>query len=481
MKFKRVLLITPPVKTELGPVRPNIGMGYLAQMLLENNISYDILDMLLGYSLGDLKKKVDEFKPDLLGVNLFSNKYKIAYETIQNIKEYFPSMKVIVGGPHVSCLRNKVLEDCPAIDYGVFFEGEYPLLELCEGKRVELINNLIYRDGDRVLMNSPRDFIKDLDCMQFPTYQKFEVEKYIEEKSLISSRGCPYACTFCAVKVVSGRLVRVRSPRYVIDEIEFWYKKGYRQFSFQDDSFTLYEKRTYEICDEIERRGFNDIFLRCAGARADKLDYNLLARMKSVGFKTIAIGVEVGNDKMLKIIKKGEKFEEIDNAVKNACDLGLDVYLNFLAGAPYETLSDINDSINFALKYPVFYAEWSNIIPYPNTEMYEWLLQKGYLLKKPEEYLNDNSTTSNIPVFETPELSFKTRIKVLNSLKKVRKKILRRSITRRLSDRGIPTGLRHLIGYLVSLDLFNKYLFQNKIRKIADLVRFNLYMKNNKN
>ena len=480
MRFQRVLLITPPVKTELGPVRPNIGLGYLAQILTENNISYDVLDMLLGYSFKNLKNKVDEFKPDLLGINLFSNKYKTAYETIEKIKKYFPSMKVAAGGPHVSCLRSKVLEECPAIDFGIFLEGEYALLELCKGRELERIENLIFRNDSSIVENNARSFIKDLDSLPFPTYHKFEINKYIKEKSLISSRGCPYNCTYCAVKVVTGRQVRVRSPQNVVDEIGYWYKKGYRQFSFQDDNFTFHKERVYEICDEIERKGFKDIFFRCAGARADKLDQALLKRMKKVGFKTIAIGVEVGNDKMLKIIKKGEKFEDIDRAVKTACELGFDVYLNFLAGAPYETLSDIKDSVNFALKYPIFYAEWSNIIPYPNTEMYDWLSQKGYLLKKPEEYLNDASTTSNTPVFETPELPFKTRKKILTSLKRVRKKILRRGITYRFKQRGIPWGLRHFIGYVISLDSFNKYLFQNKMRKIADLIRFGLYMRNTK-
>ncbi len=470
-------MITAPVKTELGPVRPNIGLGYLAQALLENNISYNVLDMLLGYKFEDLKRKVDEFKPDLLGVNLFSNKYKTAYETIDNIKSCFPLMKVVVGGPHVSCLRKKVLEDCHSIDFGVFLEGEAALLELCKGVKFDDIENLIFRKDGSIIENRPRRFIQDLNDVNFPTYNNFELGKYIEEKAIISSRGCPYNCTYCAVKLTSGQQVRLRSPEKVIDEVDFWYKRGYKQFSFQDDNFNVSKDRVFRICDEIERRGFKDIFFRCAGARADKLDRDVLARMKNVGFKTIAIGVEVGNDKMLGVIKKGEKFSDIDNAVKNACDLGFDVYLNFLAGAPYETMDDLHDSINFALKYPVFYAEWSNIIPYPGTELYDWLSEKGYLLKKPDEYLNDNSTVSNIPVFETPELSFKTRKKILVMLKKIRKKVLRRSIVRRLEQRGIPRGIRQGIGYAVSSDIFMKYLFQNKIRRLADMIRFRLYMR----
>jgi anaerobic magnesium-protoporphyrin IX monomethyl ester cyclase len=149
MRFQRVLLITPPIKTELAAIRPNIGLGYLAQILLENNICYDVLDMLLGYSLKNLKAKVDTFKPDLLGISLFSNKYKVSYELIENIKKYWPSMKIVVGGAHVSCLREKVLEECQAIDFGVVLEGEEALLELCREESLEKIKNLIYRQKDR--------------------------------------------------------------------------------------------------------------------------------------------------------------------------------------------------------------------------------------------------------------------------------------------------------------------------------------------
>jgi radical SAM superfamily enzyme YgiQ (UPF0313 family) len=476
-RFKRVLLTTPPVQADQGALRPNIGLGYLAQVLMDNNICYDVLDMLLGYSLDDLKTKVDMFKPDLLGMNIFSNKYKIAYKTIEDIKRYYPSMSVVVGGPHVSAMKGEVLKECSAIDYGVVLEGEETLLELCKGEDLKEIKGLFYRKGNEVCFNGFRRLIKNLDSLPIPTYSGFELDKYIDEKSLSSSRGCPYSCIYCAVGTVIGRQMRIRSPENIVDEIEYWYGKGFRQFSFQDDCFNFYRERVLKICDEIERRGFKDLFLRCAGARADKLDYEILTRMKQVGFKTIAIGVEVGNDKMLRAIKKGEKFEDIDKAVKTACELGYDVYLNFLVGSPHETLSDLNDTADFALKYPIFHADFSNIIPYPGTELYEWLAEKNYLLERPEVYLNDNSTRSNIPVFETPELPVKTRKELLVYFKKIRKKILKRAFIRRLMHRGIPWGVSHCISYITSLDIASKYLFKPKFRKLADKVRFRFYMK----
>ncbi len=477
MRYQRILLITNPVSTETGSLRPNIGLGYIAEVLDAYGIEYDVLDMMLGYTRKDLYKKIEAFKPDLLGVNMFSNKYKTAYDTIAGVKKSYPGIDIVVGGPHVSCLKEDVLSKCPAIDYGIVLEGEQSMLELCQGVDLKEIKGLIYRNGKELCFSSMRMFNDNLDELPIPTYSRFEIDKYIEEKALVSSRGCPYNCIYCAVGNTIGKKIRIRSPQNVVDEIQYWYEKGYRQFSFQDDNFTFYKQRVLDICDEIEKRKFKNLLLRCAGARADKLDRFVLGRMREVGFKTIAIGVEAGNDRMLKILRKGETYHDIDNAVKSACDLDFDVYLNFLVGSPSETMSDIQDTINFALKYPVFYVDFFNIIPYPSTELYGLLKEKGYLRKEPEEYLNDTSTESNDPVFETPELSLNERKRLLLSLKKVRRKVLRKALDRRLKQGGTPWGLRSVLAYTLSTSLLAKLFSSNRVRKLADKIRFFLYMK----
>ena len=405
--------------------------------------------MLLGYSLKNLKAKVDTFRPDLLGISLFSNKYKVSYKLIESIKRYWPLMKIVVGGAHVSCLREKVLEECQAIDFGVVLEGEEALLELCRGESLEKIKNLIYRQKDKIISNEVRDFIDDLDSIPFPTYGKFEINKYVEEKSLVSSRGCPYGCIFCAVGTTIGKKVRLRSPGNVVDEIEYWYKKGYRQFSFQDDNFTLYGERVLKICEEIESRGFKDLFLRCAGARADKVDILVLTRMKEVGFKTIAFGVEAGNNRLLRVLKKGETIEQIEDSIKNSCDLGYDVYLSFLVGSPTETLSDIEDSTRIASKYPVFHVDFFNIIPYPGTELHRYLSERHCLLKEPEDYLNNDSPHSREPVFETPELSYKERREILLYLKKVESEVFKRRLILLFKRKGLPSLVIRILSYIL--------------------------------
>lgn len=476
MRFRKVLLFNPPVSAEHGAIRPSMSLGYIAQVLSANGIEYRVLDMMLGYSLKDLQQRIDTFKPDLIGATLFSYKYKVTFDLLTAIKRYHPSVATIIGGPFVSSMRKQVLEGCPAVDFGIVMEGEKAIVDLCRGEELKNIKGLIYRNGEEIVFNGNLELISNLDSIPFPTYEGFEIPKYIDEKSLISSRGCPYSCVYCSVGVTIGKKIRLRDPAHVVDEIHYWYRKGHRQFAFLDDNFTFYKDHVLGICTEIERRELRDLFLRCAAARADRVDREILQAMKNVGFRTIAFGVEAGNNRILKILKKGETMEEIEEAIGTACDLGYDVYLNFLIGSPYETLADIQDTKRVALKYPIFYAEFYNIIPYPGTELYDWLCHKGYLFKEPESFLNDDSQYSDTPIFETPELPAGERKKILASMKGLEREILRRAFSRRLQQRGIPWGLGHLIAYIASREPIRMQLFKNnKVRKIADKIRLYLY------
>lgn len=157
---------------------------------------------------------------------------------------------------------------------------------------------------------------------------------------ILSSRGCPFSCIFCPVSLAIGKRLRVRSAGNVVDEVDYWFKikKGYRRFSILDDNFTFYKERTIAICDEIKKRGLKNIILRCGnGIRADKVDREVLEKMKEAGFTYVSYGVESGSERVLKILKKGETIEQIENAIKTSTELGFDVTLFFVIGAPYET------------------------------------------------------------------------------------------------------------------------------------------------
>jgi len=470
MHYSRVLLVSPPSSSYLGAARPPQNLGFLAQALLENGVVYDILDMRLGYEMKHLMKSIEKFKPDLIGMTLVSLEYKRSYRLISDIKTRFPAIKIVVGGPHVTVLQGAVLEECHDIDYGVVHEGEATLVELCQNHlQVQEIRGLLHRENDSIVFNGHHKLTKELDEISWPRYEMFEMKKYIAEMPFNSSRGCPHRCVFCPNKIITKKF-RWRSPENVVDEIEYWYKKGYRVFNYDDDNFGFFPERVYAICDEIESRGIKEIELRCSnGLRADKVDRNLLKRMREVGFNYIAFGVDGGNNKMLQLNKKGETIEQIEQAIKDACELGFDVKIFVITGMPHETMEDIEDSLRIVQKYPVERVLLNNPIPYPGTELFEIVKTNNWFLKQPEEYLNFVTENETTPVFETPELSKEDRIRILKRCREIEKKVTREAVKRIYKKYYF---IATLIAFIFATNFMQRLFFENMMfRRIVEYIR----------
>ncbi len=472
MRFERVLLVNPFSTGEWRGIAPHIGQASLAQTLLSNGVDYQVLDMNLGYQPKHLLQRIKEYKPDLIGMSLISLEYKKFYGMLSEVKRLNPGLRIVVGGPHVTILKEKVLEDCPAIDYGVVYEGEGTLLELCEGNAPDKIKGLLFRDRNRIIFSGNRPVVWDLDKIPWPRYKGFELERYIREITIYSSRGCPHQCTFCPNRIISP-YYRARTPNNVVDEIEYWYERGHRQFNFDDDNFNMVRERVFKICDEIERRGLKKLFLRCSnGIRADRTDHEMLTRMWEVGFRYLAFGVDGGNNRILGIVKKGETIETIERAIKIACDIGYGVKLLFVVGTPYETREDVEDKVRLSRKYPIQEVHFYNTIPYPGTEIYEWVKENKYFLRPPENYLNDISCLTREPVFETPELPKASRIELYKYLDGVRRQIHREALRREL-NRGKWPGL--VAGQVLANGLVERLFYQSALaRRVMDNLRYRL-------
>ncbi len=477
MRYKRVLLVNPSFPKEGGErLRPSAGLGYLAEAIKSNGVDYDVIDLNLGYRFKHLAQKIQKFQPDLIGITLLSLGYKNVYNIMNRLKILFPEIPIVTGGPHVSLLKEKVLAECEAIDYGVVFEGEKTLVEMCLGQlEISEIKGLMYRSGANIVYNGPRKNDYSLDELPFPKYEKFELHKYVHERVIISSRGCPYQCIFCPNQLITPAF-RMRSPESVVEEIEYWYNKRYRQFNFDDDNFNQSRSRVHEICDLIAERNLEGMLLRCSnGLRADRLDRDVLLSMWKVGFRYLGIGADGGNDKVLKNLKKGERVEHIENAVKLATEIGFGVKLFFVVGTPGETWEDVMDSARLAQKYPIQRVHFYNLIPYPGTELFQWVEMNDAFLVPPDEYLNSTSDLIYEPLFETQELSREQRIEVLYELKKVSKQITKNAVLRLFEN---YRGVNLVLANLFTTDLMQRWIFQNVFfRKIVEIVRFQKLMK----
>lgn len=475
--FKKVLLIAPPSSSLLGAVRPPDGLAYLAQALREAGIECSAEDMRVRSRLPKLCRHIRAFQPDLIGLSLVSYEYKRSYELIHAIKEAFPHIPIIVGGPHVSALGKTVLEECPDIDLAIQHEGERPLVQLCQGGTpYEKIPGLLYRQDEQILSGPQAVAVMDLDNISFPQFSEYDLRRYAREINITTSRGCPYRCIFCP-NSLTERKFRARSAGHVVDELEYWCSRGIRQFNVNDDNFTFKKERVYQICDEIERRGLKGLFIRCAnGIRADRVDRALLARMKEVGFKEVAFGADGGNNRVLRdIVHKGETIEDIEGALQDACDLGLKIKLFIIVGHPGETMSDVEDSIALAQRYPIVWLHLNNPIPYPGTRLFEIACENGYFAIPPEEYLNNVQETGDVPVFATPELPLEVRKEIMARCRQIEKDVKRKAVERMFQN--LP-GIRSVAGWFFASKAGQKLFFQNIfVRSIINRIWYVKMMK----
>lgn len=471
MRYNRLLLVSAPVTSKHGGLRVPAGIGYIAQALHDNGIEYDYLDMRIDGAFRTLKERALRLQPDLIGFSMCTLGYRKTYDMISRVKELLPGTKFAVGGHHPTILKEKILEQCPAIDFAVIADGEKTMVELCSDTLpYGEIAGLVYREWEKITFTGERPLVRNLDEYAFPRYSKFEMAKYSRQIPVHSSRGCVHACIFCPNKLLA-RNYRKRSVGHFVDELEYWYGQGIRQFAIDDDNFSFDKGRVLNICDEIEKRGMKDLFIRCSnGLRADSVDRELLGRLKEVGVREVGYGVDGGNNKMLGVLRKGESIETIEEAVKTACELRIDVKLFFMVGSPQETKEDIADSIRLARKYPITKVSFNNPIPYPGTELFDYVTEHNLFLIPPAIYLNTMTEDDNVPLFETKELPAADREKVLRQCRKIEDEVMKDAVYRMFRRYPLLAGL---IRHVFVVSLFEKLFFGNLFfRNLFEKIRY---------
>ncbi|MFH1868840.1 MAG: glycosyltransferase [Candidatus Omnitrophota bacterium] len=410
----RVFLIMPRVTGRYGrPSAPPVGMAYLMSYLRSKGHNVKVLDLRVESASFDYVAAIKKFKPDLVGVSLTSCNYKKTYSLIDAIKRK-TNADLVIGGPHVSVMGERALKECKA-DYAVYGEGENALLNLAGGMKPKDIKSLIWRDGINIHINPQEPFIKDLDSLSFPEYEFFDIEKYADRRiPITTARGCPHMCVYCAVDLVIGRRFRPRSPGNVVDEIEYWYKKGYRNFGFNDSTFTENVRRAEEICDELVARDIKIKWDLRTGIRVDRISKNLFGKLKKAGCDFVAFGIESVDPHVLKLTRKGTTPEQAQEAVDMAKQAGLGVGGFFMIGNPGDSYKAFRRSYEFA-KQPVFdEVRFYSVEPYPGTDLYEWIQKNARFIVPIDKALNSYSRWSERPIFESDDFPEKDRIKAFN-------------------------------------------------------------------
>ncbi len=449
----KVLLITPPEKNRTVLSRkcivPSLGLAYIAAYIDKYNFSVEIIDCRVNnISLKLLINKIKNYNPDIIGISFSTENRFDAFETVSVIKKNLPEKLIIAGGAHPTLATEDTLEKIKDIDIIVRGEGEHVFLDLLkcieDGNNLSSVNNISYRLNNKIIHNPKIIYNYELDDLPFPAYDKLNMNKfyYVSEYipriyynktfPIITSRGCPYRCSFCATSEIWGHKIRYRSPDNVTKEM-FLLEKNYGKTVFWiiDDSFTQNIERVEEICD-ILIASKKDYKLIIQGARINKVNEMLFNKLKKAGAVSISFGVESGSQNIIdNVLNKKNSVAMVENVSAMCKKTRLRGDFGFIIGHPGETEKEANDTL-ILMKKIINDGNTVNINLmkiYPGTEL-ESIAKKEHKLPKKISWTDINisdsiisrSVKGNAPFYygnmsETEVLkSFSSSIKLYNYL-----------------------------------------------------------------
>lgn len=367
---------------------PPLGILYVASYLRENGHIVSFFDegtfpQSSNYRLINF---IDRFKPQILAFSLYTTNLNHTYTVMISLKNKYPLVAIVVGGPHATALPQRTLIECPAIDFLIYGEGEITMLELTnaidKGLNFNGVDGIYYRSKGGILNTKPRRLVENLDDLPFPAYElskefnyQFDpVRKGERIATIMSSRGCPYNCAFCC-KAVFGNSYRKRSPQNVVAEII--YQRDYlgaSEIYFMDDLFANDKVWLDSFYNELEKNNI-DLPWKCL-ARVRGLDLDDYIKMERHGCYVIQFGVESGNDAVLKSINKNITKSDCLKAFQEARAAGINTYGFFIFGHKDDTAQTIKETLEFAKILSPDFVAFFTLVPFPGTQVYNFVEEK---------------------------------------------------------------------------------------------------------
>jgi anaerobic magnesium-protoporphyrin IX monomethyl ester cyclase len=386
----KVILVNPPPYKIIEPYYdtpeyPRTSLAHLAGYLRRQAIEVGVLDCKydrLAYD-GALQR-ISSSKTKIIGFTSFTNEIKQAAQLAQAVKKHNPDITTIIGGVHVSALPEETIREFPEFDYGVVGEGEITLYQLIraleEKSDIESIAGICFRKGDsEICKTSPRELISDYDSLPMPAWDLFRPAR---EYIIQSSRGCPFNCDFCMNP--SGRAVRSRNPENVYKEIEWLVKElGAKKIVFGDENFSIDIPRAIRICELIKEAELNKRFEWDCSTHISTINSELARAMKRAGCISVGLGIESGDETILKKMGKGISFNKVFDTLSILKKEKLPYRTFFILGQPNETYETAKKTIEFAVKLNPMLPIFGIMVPYPGTKIAQ-LAKKGeggYILK----------------------------------------------------------------------------------------------------
>jgi len=400
------------VMNQFRPKMPPFGIAYVASILKTLGIKCVLHDdNLYEYSDAQLRDLFRRYKGEVRAVGLTSVSTTLnqLVRVARISKEVLPNVRVIVGGPHARLIPEEIIQH-PEVDVVFTSEAELAILDYAKGRELSKIAGIMYRENGEIVENpvTSTSFFHNLDDIPFPDYSLFNVAYYHTTKGIakrhpssyiITSRGCPYKCTFCSSKSLNPtdrKIVRFRSPENVLGEIEMLVKGyGVRELFISDDMFTGNARHLFGICEGLIKLKLDVIWV-CM-THVNNISQEKLRVMKKARCHQVCFGVESGDREIQKAIQKNLNFQRVKEAVRMTQREGIDARCSFMFGNQYETPETMQRTIDFAKSLAPDFASFNIATPYPGTYFRDWAIENGYLANESNEALDSTTYTLVTP------------------------------------------------------------------------------------
>lgn len=405
IKGGKVLLIYPPTgvydradrcqapieEEGIEMIRPPMDLAYMAAMIEKAGKKAIIKDYPAERKgIGDFKNDLRKIKPDILVLSVTTPTLDSDIRCCTLAKKINLEIITIAKGAHFYEFDKEILASFGDLDVVIRGETEFAIYEIVKGERFKDIQGISYRRGKRIIRNKERPFLEDLDSLPLPARHLLNNELYrfpdtgLPYALILSGRGCPGGCIFCLVGKVSGKKLRVRSVKSIIEEIETCLKDfNIRTFFFRADTFTWNKDWVIEFCEALVKKNLK---IRWGtNSRVDTIDREMIIMMKKAGCDVIGFGIESGNQEILDKMRKNITLEDSRKAVELCNKYGIKTLLFFIIGLPWEDKNTIDETINFAKELPGTFYNFSIAYPFPGTE-YAKITKENSLLAKHSLY-----------------------------------------------------------------------------------------------
>jgi len=408
----KILLLDPKrINLETYLIIPNVGLGYIATALKRSGHEVQICNAARDNIFPDKAAEIassDDF--DVIGINIFTPFFNSAAAYAKAFKSKLPDAKLISGGPHSIFEPEEVLRKIPQIDFAVTGEGEETFPLLLDAVRangsskhefIKTIPNLAYIEKD-VFIQTPRKIIEDIKKLDLPAWDLMEPNKYdlfpngifTKRKKIapiITSRGCPYPCTFCGAGYAMGKKVRHRDSASVVEEMSMLNERyGIGEIHIMDDNFIADRAFAVDVCKRIAALNKDIVWACPTGIRLDGIDDELAKLMSSAGCYSTAVGIESGSPRVLSLMRKKLNPDIVPEKINILRKNRIKVTGFFIIGFPGETLDEAKQTVSLSLKLDINRANFFNFTPFPGSELYNRLKEEGKIpnLNYDETYIH---------------------------------------------------------------------------------------------